>query len=229
MPIRTLDHLVARGKRVLLRADLNVPVKDGRITDLTRLQRLCPTIRELSGKGARVVICSHFGRPNGKRVPEMSLRPVASALKEVLSLKVQFAEACVGPVAEQAVKSLADGEILVLENTRFDSREEKNDPGMARELAALADVYVNDAFSAAHRAHASTEGVAQPLPKGPFGGNRPLVREFRHCLGVQRSAHCERGDDENRPDDGCASHAAIRHESDRRQSRQRPLGGGPHQ
>jgi phosphoglycerate kinase len=164
MPIRTLNHLVARGKRVLLRADLNVPVKDGRITDLIRLQRLCPTIRELSGKGARVVICSHFGRPNGKRVPEMSLRPVASTLEGVLGLKVQFAEACVGPVAEQAVKSLADGEILVLENTRFDSREEKNDPGMAKELAALADVYVNDAFSAAHRAHASTEGVAKLLP-----------------------------------------------------------------
>jgi phosphoglycerate kinase len=164
MPIRTLDQLVARGKRVLLRADLNVPVKDGRITDLTRLQRLCPTIRELSGKGARVVICSHFGRPNGKRVPEMSLRPVASALEVVLGLKVQFSEACVGPVAEQAVKSLADGEILVLENTRFDPREEKNDPEMAKELAALADVYVNDAFSAAHRAHASTEGVATLLP-----------------------------------------------------------------
>ena len=106
MPIRTLDDLVARGKRVLLRADLNVPVKHGRITDLTRLRRLCPTIRELSGKGARVVICSHFGRPNGKRVPEMSLRPVASALEGVLGLKVQFSEACVGLVAEQAVKSL---------------------------------------------------------------------------------------------------------------------------
>src|SRR5664280_1619889 len=164
MPIRTLDHFVARGKRVLLRADLNVPVKDGRITDLTRLQRLCPTIRELSDKGARVVICSHFGRPNGKRVPEMSLRPVASALEGVLGLKVQFAEACVGPIAEQAVKSRADSEILVLENTRFDPREEKDDPAMAKELAALADVYVDDAFSAAHRAHASTEGVAKLLP-----------------------------------------------------------------
>ena len=164
MPFRTLDQLVAKGKRVLLRADLNVPVKDGRITDLTRLQRLCPTIRELSDKGARVVICSHFGRPKGKRVPEMSLRPVASALEGVLGLKVRFAEACVGPVAEDAVKSLTNGEVLVLENTRFDSREEKNDPAMAKELAGLADVYVNDAFSAAHRAHASTEGVARLLP-----------------------------------------------------------------
>lgn len=181
MPIRTLDHLVARGKRVLLRADLNVPVKDGRITDLIRLQRLCPTIRELSGEGARVVICSHFGRPNGKRVPEMSLRPVASALEGVLGLKVQFAEACVGPVAEQAVKSLADGEILVLENTRFDPREEKNDPAMAKELAALADVYVNDAFSAAHRAHASTEGVAKLLPA--YAG-RLMQAELRALDGV---------------------------------------------
>ena len=164
MPFRTLDQLVARGKRVLLRADLNVPVKDGRITDLTRLQRLCPTIHELCDKGARVVICSHFGRPKGKRVPEMSLRPVASALEGVLGLKVRFAETCVGPVAEQAVKALTNGEVLVLENTRFDPREEKNDPAMAKELAALADVYVNDAFSAAHRAHASTEGVASFLP-----------------------------------------------------------------
>jgi phosphoglycerate kinase len=164
MPFRTLDQLVASGKRVLLRADLNVPVKDGRISDLTRLQRLCPTIRELCDKGARVVICSHFGRPKGKRVPDMSLRPVASALEGVLGLKVRFAETCVGPVAEQAVKALTNGEVLVLENTRFDPREEKNDPAMAKELAVLADVYVNDAFSAAHRAHASTEGVASLLP-----------------------------------------------------------------
>jgi phosphoglycerate kinase len=164
MPFRTLDQFVARGKRVLVRADLNVPVKDGQITDLTRLQRLCPTIRELSGKGARVVICSHFGRPKGKRVPEMSLRPVASALEGVLGLKVRFVETCVGPMAEQAVKALTDGEVLVLENTRFDPREEKNDPAMAKQLALLADVYVNDAFSAAHRAHASTEGVARLLP-----------------------------------------------------------------
>ena len=120
MPFRTLDQLVARGKRVLLRADLNVPVKDGRIADLTRLQRLCPTIRELCDKGARVVICSHFGRPKGKRVPEMSLRPVASTLEGVLGLKVRFAETCVGPMAEQAVKALTNGEVLVLENTSPD-------------------------------------------------------------------------------------------------------------
>ena len=164
MRFRTLDQLEAKGKRVLLRADLNVPHKDGRITDLTRLQRLCPTIRELSGKGARIIICSHFGRPKGRVVPELSLEPVARALEDILGQKVLFAKSCVGPDAEQAVKSLVDGEILVLENTRFDPREEKNAPDMAKELAALADVYVNDAFSAAHRAHASTEGVARLLP-----------------------------------------------------------------
>ena len=164
MQFRTLDQLEARGKRVLLRADLNVPIKDGLVTDRTRLERLCPTIRELSGKGARVVICSHFGRPKGKQVPEMSLRPVAKALEDGLGRTVRFVGSCVGPVAERAVSSLADGDLLVLENTRFDPREEKNDPAMAKELAALADVYVNDAFSAAHRAHASTEAVARLLP-----------------------------------------------------------------
>lgn len=164
MPFRAIDQLDARGKRVLLRADLNVPVSDGRITDSTRLERLCPTIRELADKGARVIICSHFGRPKGKPVAEMSLRPIAAELERILGRKVGFVEACTGPAAEQAAKALTDGQILVLENTRFDPREEKNDPAMAKELAALADIYVNDAFSAAHRAHATTEGVARLLP-----------------------------------------------------------------
>lgn len=149
---------------MLLRADLNVPVKDGRITDRTRLERLCPTIRELADKGARVIICSHFGRPKGKPAPELSLRPIAAELGGILGCNVGFVPACTGQAAEHAAFTLADGEILVLENTRFDPREEKNDPEMAKELAALADVYVNDAFSAAHRAHASTEGVARLLP-----------------------------------------------------------------
>jgi len=164
MSFRTLDELEARGKRVLLRADLNVPVTDGRITDRTRLERLCPTIRELADKGARVIICSHFGRPKGKPVPEMSLRPIAAELEKILGRKVGFVSSCTGQAAEHAASALADGEILVLENTRFDPREEKNDPAMANELARLADVYVNDAFSAAHRAHATTEGVARLLP-----------------------------------------------------------------
>ena len=164
MPFRTLDNLDVAGKRVLLRADLNVPVRDGKITDLTRIERLSPTIRELAGKGAKVIVCSHFDRPKGKRVPEMSLAPMAAALGEVLGQRVRFAEDCIGVVAQQAVERMARGDVLVLENTRYHAAEEKNDPAFAAELAKLADLYVNDAFSAAHRAHASTEGVAHLLP-----------------------------------------------------------------
>ncbi len=161
---RTIDELAARGRTVLVRADLNVPVRDGRITDRTRIERLAPTIRELSDAGARVVVLSHFERPNGRRMPAMSLRPVAAALAEVLGRRVRFAEDCVGLVAQQAIERLADGDVLVLENTRFHPGEEANDPEFASALAALAHVYVNDAFSAAHRAHASTEGLARLLP-----------------------------------------------------------------
>jgi len=164
MSFRTLDDLNVAGKRVLVRADLNVPVREGRITDLTRIERLAPTIRELSAKGAKVIVCSHFDRPKGRRVPEMSLAPVANALGAVLGQRVRFAEDCIGVIAEQAVERLAAGEVLVLENTRYHAEEEKNDPAFARALAKLADIYVNDAFSAAHRAHASTEGVAHLLP-----------------------------------------------------------------
>jgi phosphoglycerate kinase len=161
---RTLDNLDARGKRVLLRADLNVPVKDGKITDRTRIERLCPTIKELVEKGARVIVCSHFDRPKGKRVPEMSLKPMQEALATALGRPVAFADDCVGPAAEAAAAALKDGEVLLLENTRYHAGEEKNDPALAQGLAKLADVYVNDAFSAAHRAHASTEGVAHLIP-----------------------------------------------------------------
>ncbi|MFN6956589.1 MAG: phosphoglycerate kinase [Acetobacteraceae bacterium] len=161
---RTLDGLEVRGKRVLLRADLNLPVQDGRITDMTRIERLVPTIRELSGKGARVIVCSHFDRPKGKVVPSMSLRPMTEALGRALKRDVAFAPDCIGPEAEAAVAKLADGDVLLLENTRFHAGEEANDPAMAAALAKLADLYVNDAFSAAHRAHASTEGVARLLP-----------------------------------------------------------------
>src|SRR5947209_6146000 len=164
MPVRILDGLDVRGRRVLLRADLNVPVRDGRITDLTRIERLSPTIRELSEKGAKVIVCSHFDRPKGKRVPAMSLAPMAAALGEVLGRRVRFVEDCIGPVAEQGVELLSHGDVLVLENTRFCAGEEKNDPELAASLAKLADIFVNDAFSAAHRAHASTEGVAHLLP-----------------------------------------------------------------
>jgi len=164
MAFRTLDSLDATGKRVLLRADLNVPVRDGEITDLTRIERLSPTIRELSGEGAKVIVCSHFDRPRGKRVPEMSLRPMADALGHVLGRPVAFADDCIGDIAKTAVGKMANGDVLVLQNTRFHPEEEKNDPAFSAALAALADVFVNDAFSAAHRAHASTEGVAHLLP-----------------------------------------------------------------
>ncbi len=164
MSFRTLDGVAVAGKRVLVRADLNVPVRDGRITDLTRIERLSPTIRELSEKGARVVVLSHFDRPKGKRVPEMSLAPMATALGEVLGRKVRFGEDCCGVAGQQTVDAMNDGDVAVLENTRFHAGEEKNDPGFAAELAKLGDIFVNDAFSAAHRAHASTEGIARLLP-----------------------------------------------------------------
>ena len=161
---RALDGLDPRGQRVLLRADLNVPMHDGRITDRTRIERLTPTIRELADKGARVVICSHFDRPEGRRVPEMSLKPLQDALAEALGRPVAWADDCVGPAAEAAAAALRDGDVLLLENTRFHAGEEANDPALAQGLARLADLFVNDAFSAAHRAHASTEGVAHLLP-----------------------------------------------------------------
>ena len=164
MTLRTLDGLNVAGRRVLVRADLNVPMRDGIITDMTRIERLCPTIAELAAAGARVVVCSHFGRPQGRPVPSMSLAPMAHALAEALGRPVAFAADCVGPVAAAAIDALAPGGVLVLENTRFHPGEETNDPEFVDQLAANTDLYVNDAFSAAHRAHASTEGVARRRP-----------------------------------------------------------------
>ncbi|MBS1095418.1 phosphoglycerate kinase [Gluconobacter wancherniae] len=164
MVFRTLNGLDPRGERVLVRADLNVPMHDGVITDATRIERVAPTIRELAEKGARVIVLSHFDRPKGRAVPSMSLRPIAERLGEVLGKNVAFVPECVGPTVKVAVASLGDGDILLLENTRFHAGEEANDPEFAQALAENADIYVNDAFSAAHRAHASTEGVARKLP-----------------------------------------------------------------
>jgi phosphoglycerate kinase len=162
---RTLDNIVLSGQRAVLRADLNVPVKDGKVTDQTRIVRLTPTIRELAEKGARVVVLSHFGRPNGKVVPEMSLAPLVEPLAKALGGKtVRFAPDCVGAAAEAAVEALGPGEILLLENLRFHPEEEANDAGFAAKLASLGDLYVNDAFSTAHRAHASTAAIARFLP-----------------------------------------------------------------
>ena len=165
MTSRTLDEAGdLAGKRVLLRVDLNVPVKDGMVTDATRIERVAPTIRELSDRGAKVALLAHFERPKGKRVPELSLAPVALAVADVVGRPVGFLDDCIGAEAEAAVKRLGDGGIVLLENTRFHAGEEANDPAFVAALAKLGDIYVNDAFSAAHRAHASTEGLAHLLP-----------------------------------------------------------------
>jgi phosphoglycerate kinase len=162
---KTLDDIGnISGKRVLVRVDLNVPMKNGKVTDATRIERIAPTLNELAAKGARVIVLSHFGRPDGKRVPEMSLKALVEPLARALGKPVAFAEDCIGPQAETAVKALKPGEVLLLENLRFHKEEEKNDKAFVDTLAALGDVYVNDAFSTAHRAHASTEGVAHRLP-----------------------------------------------------------------
>nr|WP_295464616.1 phosphoglycerate kinase [Mesorhizobium sp.] len=162
---RTLDDIgEVKGKRVLVRVDLNVPVQDGEVSDATRIERVAPTILELSDKGAKVVLLAHFGRPKGAPDPAQSLEPIARATATVLGRDVAFGSDCVGEAAAKAVANLKDGGILLLENTRFHKGEEKNDPDFAKALAANGDLYVNDAFSAAHRAHASTEGIAKLLP-----------------------------------------------------------------
>jgi len=174
---RTLDDIDVKGKRVLVRADLNVPMKDGRVSDMLRIERQAPTIRELSDKGARVIVLSHFERPKGKIVPSMSLKPVSFALAYALGRHVAFASDCVGPVAEEAVSKLKDGDVLLLENTRFHKGEETNDPEFVKQIARLGDIFVNDAFSAAHRAHATTEGIAHVLPSV---AGRAMEAELSH-------------------------------------------------
>ena len=162
---RTLDDIGdVTDKRVLLRVDLNVPMKDGKVTDATRIERVAPTIEELSDKGAKVILLAHFGRPKDGKDPALSLAPIAVATEAVLDRRVHFAADCIGEVAADAVKAMAGGDILLLENTRFHKGEEKNDPDFVKALAASGDIFVNDAFSAAHRAHASTEGLAHLLP-----------------------------------------------------------------
>ena len=159
----TLDRADVENKRVLVRVDLNVPTENGRVTDLTRIERIAPTITEIADKGGKVILLAHFGRPKG-RDEKNSLKPVALALTKVLGRSVAFADDCVGEKAQAAADSLVPGCVLLLENTRFHKEEEKNDPAFVEQLARLGDVYVNDAFSAAHRAHASTEGLAHKLP-----------------------------------------------------------------
>lgn len=162
---KTLDDLNdINGKRALVRVDLNVPVADGKVTDATRIERVAPTIKELSSKGAKVILLAHFGRPKGEVVADMSLRQILSAVSETLGADVKFASDSIGDEAKQAIDALPAGGILLLENTRFHKGEEKNDEAYAKALAENGDLYINDAFSAAHRAHASTEGLARILP-----------------------------------------------------------------
>ena len=161
---RTLDQADVSGKRVLLRVDLNVPMENGRVTDATRIDRIVPTITDICERGGKTVLLAHFGRPKNGPDEENSLQPVAKVLATHLKRKVVFASDCVGQIAKTAVGALNDSDILLLENTRFHAGEEKNEPAFVDALAELGDIYVNDAFSAAHRAHASTEGLARKLP-----------------------------------------------------------------
>ena len=171
---RTLDRVDVKGKRILMRVDLNVPVENGVVTDSTRIERVAPAITEITDKGAKVILLSHFGRPKG-RDPTQSLKPVAAEVARIIKRPVKFADDCIGEPAEQAVAAMKPGEILCLENTRFHAGEEKNDPVFVAELAKLGDMWVNDAFSAAHRAHASTEGLGHKLPA--YAG-RTMQAEF---------------------------------------------------
>lgn len=161
---KTIKDVDVQGKRVLVRVDFNVPIKEGKVGDDTRIRAALPTLTYLLDHGAALILCSHLGRPKGKPDPALSLKPVAEHLGELLDQKVAFAEDCIGPPAQTAAGKLQPGDVLLLENTRFHAEEKANDPEFAKKLASLADIYVNDAFGSAHRAHASTEGVANYLP-----------------------------------------------------------------
>jgi phosphoglycerate kinase len=182
---RSLDDADVKGRRVLLRVDLNVPMQDGKVADATRITEIAPTITELADNGGKVILLSHLNRPKG-RDPKDSLRPVAAEVAKIVKRPVAFAEDCIGPKAQDAVAAMANGDILVLENTRFHPGEEKNDPAFAKQLAALGDVYVDDAFSAAHREHASIAGIVavSNLPAYPGRAMRAeldaLHRAFEH-------------------------------------------------
>ena len=177
MGFRTLDDAEVGGRRALVRVDFNTPMEDGRVSDDTRLRAAVPTIQDLRRRAARVVLLSHFDRPKGKRVPAMSLKPLVEPLSALLGSPVAFADDCIGPQAETAVAAMKDGEVLLLENLRFHAGEEADDPDFAKALAALGDLYVDDAFSTAHRAHASTEAIAHLLPA--YAG-RSMQAELEH-------------------------------------------------
>jgi phosphoglycerate kinase len=176
--LKTTDHLDVAGKRVLIRADLNVPTKDGQVTDATRLERVLPGVQDLARRGAKVILISHFGRPKGGPDPEFSLAPVAAKLTQLAGQPIVFVPDCIGETAEKAVAALRPGDIAVLENLRFHKGEEKNDAAFAQSLAKLGDILVGDAFSTAHRAHASTDALARLLPS--YAG--PLLMEEVNAL-----------------------------------------------
>ena len=186
MGIRTLDDVDPAGRRVLVRVDLNVPIEDGRISDDTRLRAALPTIHELRARGAKVVLLSHFGRPKGQRVESMSLRFLVEPLSALIGAPVAFADNCIGRAALDAEQAMGPGEVLLLENLRFHAGEEADDPEFARELAILGDLYVNDAFSAAHRAHASTEGIARILPSCAGRSMQTELEHLEKALGSPR-------------------------------------------
>jgi len=178
--MRTLDQAQVNGKRVLVRVDLNVPVENGRVTDRTRIERVAPTIREITGNGGKAILLSHFGRPKGRDLKH-SLEPVVPAVAEILGRPVAFAADCIGKAAAEAIGAMRPGDVLCLENTRFHAGEERNDPEFVEALARLGDIYVDDAFSAAHRAHASVEGLAHRLPS--YAG-RSMQREIEALTSV---------------------------------------------
>ena len=184
---KTLDDIDCRGRRILVRGDLNVPVRDGAVTDTTRLDRLAPTLLELAEKGAKVVVLSHFGRPKGEVVPELTLRPIADALSVSLGGRpVAFADDCIGDGVATVVDALADGDVLLLENLRFHCGEEANAPDFAAALARLGDVYVNDGFAVSHRAPASTAGIAGPLPASAGRGMQAELEALSAALETPR-------------------------------------------
>lgn len=176
--LKTTDGIDVAGKRVIVRADLNVPVKDGKVTDATRLERVLPGVKALADRGARVIVISHFGRPKNGPEADLSLRPIADAMQQLLGRQIAFGPDCIGEQAQTTVSALKNGDVALLENLRFHKGEEKNDPKFAEELAKLGDIFVGDAFSCAHRAHASTEGLTNFLPS--FAG--PLLMEEINAL-----------------------------------------------
>ena len=169
MPKLSIKDLTLSGQQLFIRVDFNVPIKDGKVDDDSRITASLPTIQYAIDHGARVILASHLGRPKGERVEKYSLRPVADHLARLLNRPVAFAEDCIGEPAESTVKALADGDVALLENLRFHAEEEKNDDGFSKQLASLCDLYVNDAFGTAHRAHASTVGITRHVSKAAAG------------------------------------------------------------